>query len=155
MAGDNVSGADNQQERPSDLPWLTAIPSELGHYLAGFADGEGSFVVSFRRSRDRRTPWRVSLTFNVAQVDETVLQVFQRVLSAGTVRCSRPDGVRYFEVNSLEEIRLRVVPFFKRFRLLSGKARDFQTFQEIAELMSQGMHRSREGLAAILRCAAP
>ena len=150
MVGHNATGADNQQERPSGPSWLTAIPTELGHYLAGFADGEGSFVVSFRRTKDRRTPWRVSLTFNVAQIDETVLLVFQRTLAAGTVRCSRPDGVRYFEVNSLEDIRDRVIPFFERFPLLSGKSRDFEAFRHIAELMSRGMHRTREGAATIL-----
>ena len=86
----------------------------------------------------------------MAQIDETVLLIFQRTLSAGTVRCSRPDGVRYFEVNSLDDIRRRVIPFFERFPLLSGKSRDFETFRDIAELMSEGAHRSREGVAKIL-----
>lgn len=150
MSGDNASGADNQQERPSGHSWLTRIPPELGHYLAGFADGEGSFVVNFRSHKRGCLPWRVSVTFNVSQVDETVLRLFQQVLGCGSVRCSRPDGVRYFEVNGYRHILDRVVPFFERFKLLSGKAQDFETFRQIAELMSQGVHLSREGVAQIL-----
>ena len=40
---ENASGAENQQER------LQPIPIELGHYLSGFADGEGSFNGSKNR----------------------------------------------------------------------------------------------------------
>jgi hypothetical protein len=51
--------ADNQQER--------FVPIELGNYLAGFADGEGSFNVSFRKRNDYRLPWKISLCFNISQ----------------------------------------------------------------------------------------
>src|SRR5215218_7127420 len=68
MSSDNPSGADNQQERPSSPAWLDAIPPDLGHYVAGFVDGEGSFNVPIRRERDRGLPYRVSLSFNVSQV---------------------------------------------------------------------------------------
>lgn len=155
MIGDNPSGAENQQERPSGHYWLTEIPLERGHYLAGFADGEGSFLVVFRPTKERRLSWRVGLTFNVSQIDVTVLNLFKTTLGCGTLRSSRADGVCYFEVNSLDQIRQRVVPFFEQFPLLSGKSRDFEIFREIAELMSQGVHLSREGVARILALRRP
>ncbi len=45
------------------------IPERIGHYLAGFADGEGSFNLSFRKRKDYSMPWKVSLCFNVSQRD--------------------------------------------------------------------------------------
>ena len=57
MTCDNPSGADNQQERPSPTDWLDAIPRDLGNWVAGFVDGEGSFNVPIRRERDRGMPW--------------------------------------------------------------------------------------------------
>jgi LAGLIDADG DNA endonuclease family protein len=150
MTGDKPSGAENQQERPSSHYWLTKIPPEIGHYLAGFADGEGSFLAVFRPTKERRLPWRVGLTFNVSQIDVTVLNLFKASLESGTLRSSRADGVCYFEVNRLDQIRQRVVPFFEQFPLLSGKSRDFEIFREIAELMSQGVHLTRDGIARIL-----
>jgi len=45
MSSDNLTGADNQQERPSFAAWLDALPVDLGHWVAGFVDGEGSFNV--------------------------------------------------------------------------------------------------------------
>src|SRR5205809_1008879 len=65
VGSDNPSGADNQQERPGSSAWLDAIPPDLGHYVAGFVDGEGSFNVPIRRESDRGMPWRASLSFNV------------------------------------------------------------------------------------------
>ena len=43
------------------------IPPNIGYYLAGFTDGEGSFNVSFRPRSDYVFPWKVSLCFNVSQ----------------------------------------------------------------------------------------
>ena len=53
FGGDNATGAVNQQERPSSAEWLDALPADLGHWVAGFVDGEGSFNVPIRRLRSR------------------------------------------------------------------------------------------------------
>ncbi len=66
MDSDNPSGADNQQERPSSSNWLDRIPSDLGNWVAGFVDGEGSFNDPISRERDRGLPRRVSRSFNVS-----------------------------------------------------------------------------------------
>ena len=47
---------------------MNAIPADVGHYIAGFVDGEGSFNVPIRRSSDRSLPRRVGLSFNVSQI---------------------------------------------------------------------------------------
>lgn len=49
MSSENSSGADNQQERPSFSNWLDQVPVDVGHYIAGFVDGEGSFNIPIRR----------------------------------------------------------------------------------------------------------
>ena len=67
MSSDNPSGADNQQERSVLSTWLDAIPIDVGHYIAGFVEGEGSFNVPIIRERDHCLPWRVTLSFNVSQ----------------------------------------------------------------------------------------
>ena len=51
MGSDNPTGADNQQERPSSSSWLCEIPGDLGNWVAGFVDGEGSFNIPFRQER--------------------------------------------------------------------------------------------------------
>ena len=117
---------------------LKQVPLHTGYYLAGFADGEGSFNVSFRPRGDYKDPWKVSLCFNVSQKDEIILAQFKRWLGCGTMR-SRPDGIWYYEVNNLNAIRENVIPFFKRFGFLSAKKkRDFAKFCQLAEILLQG-----------------
>ncbi len=127
------------------------IPERIGYYLAGFADGEGSFNVSFRRRDDYRMPWKVSLCFNVSQRDRVILALFKRYLGCGTLR-QRADGVWYYEVNNFNAIRENVIPFFERFRFLSAKKkRDFAKFKKIARMIEEGKHLTEEGIREILK----
>lgn len=127
------------------------IPPHIGYYLAGFADGEGSFNVVFRPRSDSRMPWKISLCFNVSQRERVILALFKRYLQCGTLR-QRDDGVWYYEVNNLNAIVENVIPFFERFRFLSAKKkRDFAKFKKIARIIQEGRHMTVEGFQEILR----
>ncbi len=69
------------------------VPPHIGWYIAGFADGEGSFNVSFRPRGDYEMPWKVSLCFNVSQRDRVILALLKKHLACGTMR-QRSDGNR-------------------------------------------------------------
>jgi LAGLIDADG DNA endonuclease family protein len=148
---DNASGGGNQQERlRCRMLNVGNVPPHIGHYMAGFADGEGSFNVSFRPRSDYRQPWKVSLCFNISQRDRVILALFKRHLECGTMR-SRPDGVWYYEVNNLNAILENVIPFFQRFSFLSAKKkRDFAKFCQIAEMIRRGEHSSEASIRQIL-----
>jgi hypothetical protein len=142
--------ADNQQERFQMLN-VNSISPQIGYYLAGFTDGEGSFNISFRPRPDYRIPWKISACFNISQKDKVILALFKRHLSCGTMRV-RHDGVWYFEVNNLDAIRTNVIPFFERFGFLSAtKKNDFRIFKRIVELLHTDDHLTPEGIAAIVR----
>ena len=126
------------------------VPERIGYYLAGFADGEGSFNVSFRKRKDYVMPWKVSLCFNVSQRDKVILALFKRHLKCGTLR-SREDGVWYYEVNNINAIEENVIPFFNRFGFLSAKKkRDFSKFKQLAKIIKEGNHLNRTGIQSIL-----
>src|SRR5580658_11161670 len=91
MFSDNPTGAVNQQERPDSSGWMDRVPRDLGHWVAGFVDGEGSFNVPIRRELDRGMPWRIGLSFNVSQVGPAAPQLLRSVFGTGTVR-GRGDG---------------------------------------------------------------
>ena len=129
---------------------VSEIPDNIGHYLAGFTDGEGSFNLSFRKRKDYSQPWKISLCFNVSQKDKVILALFKRHLKCGTLR-SRNDGVWYYEVNNFTAIQENVIPFFKRFGFLSAKKkRDFTKFVQIAELIADKKHLDEDGIKRIL-----
>ena len=141
MSDNPTSDADNQQERFSE---------SLCNYLTGFADGEGSFNISFRKRKDYRYPWKISACFNISQKEKPILQLCQRHLGCGTLR-SRPDGIWYYEVNNLKDLRNRIIPFFKRFPFLSQKKqRDFLLFRKIVSLIHEREHLKKDGIERIL-----
>lgn len=132
------------------MPNMHVIPERIGYYFAGFVDGEGSFHLSFRRRRDYRQPWKVSLCLNVSQKDRVILALLKRHLGCGTIR-AKSGGVWMYEVNNLNAIRTHVIPFFRRFGFLSAKKkRDFAIFERMAELMVRGAHLHRNGIAQLL-----
>jgi len=68
MGSDNPTGADNQQERPSSSSWLCKIPGDLGNWVAGFVDGEGSFNIPFRQERVVETTFESFQTTRLTQL---------------------------------------------------------------------------------------
>ena len=128
------------------------IPSDLGNYLAGFTDGEGSFNVSFRKRTDYKIPWKITLSFNVSQKDPVILSLFKKHLECGSLRERKNDGVWYYEVTNFHAIQTNVIPFFKRFKFLSAKKkRDFSKFQQIAKLIETKEHLTIQGIQKILK----
>ncbi len=154
MDSDNPFGADNQQERLLVTDWLDRIPDDLGHYLAGFVDGEGSFNVPIVRERDRLLPLRISLSFNVSQVGPTAAELLKATLLVGRIR-GRRDGVFYYEVTRPDHLEEKVFPFFERFPLRGPKAEDLQIFKEITKLVRARRHLCREGFEEILTLRGP
>lgn len=129
--------------------WLKIIPVDIGNYLAGFTDGEGSFNLSMRKNNGG-SGWYLDPSFNISQKDETILALFKRYLGCGTLR-NRKDGVIYYEVRNKTSLYERVIPFFQRFRLLSvSKKKNYSIFKKIIECMYRNEHHSSSGLRKIL-----
>ena len=134
VVSDNASGADNQQERLS--VGIETIPVDVGSFLAGFALGEGSFMIVCRPRADYRRGWKVSAAFNVSQHDVVPLELFRGHLGCGTIRKAGNDGW-YLEVNTLADIRSAVIPFFRRFPLVGRKVADFELFEGAVSILSK------------------
>ena len=130
--------------------WLNKVRLEIGYYLAGFADGEGSFNVSLRKRPDHTMGWQVVLCFNVSQRDPTNLLLFKRHLGCGRL-FQRSDGLHQYIVQNPTAIKEKVIPFFQRFEFLSSKMkRNFMLFQQIVEVMNNHGHLTHVGLLKIV-----
>src|SRR3989344_4027513 len=130
--------------------WLQDVPERIGHYLAGFADGEGSFNISLVKRDDYILGWKVVMTFNVSQRDKTVLTIFKKYLGCGRFQY-RKDGVWYYIVSNPKSIQERVIPFFQRFPFFSStKKTNFSIFRQIGKIMNDKGHYNHEGLRKII-----
>ena len=129
---------------------MGSIPSNIGWYLSGFCDGEGSFNVSLRQRLDHKLQWQVVLTFNVAQRDVSNLVLLQKHLQCGRLQ-KRSDGVHYFVVTNYKDLLQSVIPFFDHFLLQSeAKKRNFELFKRITLIVNSGRHLQPTGFMEIV-----
>ena len=144
MRSNNPTGdPDNQQGR-------------LEAYLAGFADGEGTFSVGVTRRPDLRHGFQLVPEFRVSQNPEraNVLELFRTTLGCGTIRendAHRPaDRTVVYVVRRRRDLLDRVIPFFHRNPLLSDNRRSFET---IVTAMAAGRSKDREGFTELVALA--
>jgi hypothetical protein len=140
---DNVTGADNQQER-------------LDSYISGYVDGEGSFSVSVQRNQSCRVGFQLVPEFHVSQNGDRaqVLELIRERLGCGYVKPnSTRDRALVLVVRNREDLLERVIPFFERYPMLSAKQADFEKFACVVRGLAQGHHRTVAGFNELLELA--
>ena len=105
----------------SVLPRFKGKRELLGYYLAGFADGEGTFSVAIIRHPTQRLGWMINPVFQVYQHEEhrEVLDLYKEYFGTGSVyRKSGILPVLTFSIDSRKSILDRVIQYFERFTLI-------------------------------------
>src|SRR3989338_3766753 len=126
------------------------IPVDIGNYIAGFTDGEGSFNVSIKKMLDYKESWKLTASFNISQKDIVILAWIKHILGCGTLR-ERKDGVVYYEVTNITSLKEKIIPFFRRFGFLSARKKtNFSIFSAIVEKMGNGEHLTEKGFLKVL-----
>jgi len=92
-------------------------------------------MVVCRRRHDYQRGFKLSAAFNVSQHDPQPLRLFRQTLGCGSMRRGGSGGW-YWEVNSLSDLRMQLVPFFERFPLVGQKAHDFQLWRDAVRILS-------------------
>ena len=144
---DNVSGADNQQER-----------LRLEGWVSGFIDGEGCFCVNINRCSATRLGWQVRPEFVVTQGACSIdaLETLEEFFGCGAIyRNTRHDNHREdvyrWCVRRRDDLIERVVPFVQKVPLRTSKARDYGRFVRVLELMECERHLELAGIAEIAK----
>lgn len=148
----NVLLAENQQERldytveANDI----SISQQLGGYIAGFVDGEGSFNISLRKKKDYSVGWQPVLSFNVSQKEKTMLLLLLQIFKCGILK-RRRDGLYSYDVTSPIDLSRNIVPFFQKFSFFSKRKKtNFNLFKSAVKIMVLKKHLSQDGLRELL-----
>ena len=149
MHSENVSSADNQQERLEMIGWVV-----------GFVDGEGSFTVSILKNSTSSTGWQVFPEFIVTQgaKSKSVLYSFKEFFGCGEVYVNRrfdnhKQHLYRYCVRSLKDLSETIIPFFNMYSLKTNKRKDFRYFTKIMKLIDQRRHLDLEGIKLIAEIA--
>ena len=127
--------------------------TDFSWYITGFADGEGCFSISFNRRAKLKTGIEVRPSFCLAQ-NKRSLQVLKDIhayFGCGAIRFSKRDQMYKYEVRSIGDLRTRIIPHFQKYPLRTIKARDFEIFTEVCDLIFQSHHLNVVNLENIIR----
>jgi len=118
------------------------------NWLAGFASGECSFIVSILKSTTKLGETPV-LFFKLTQhsKDDQLMESFIEYFGAGNTYKYRE--VVDFKIAKFKDLTDKVIPFFKKYPIVGVKALDFSDFCKVAELMKNKAHLTSEGLEEI------
>ena len=124
-------------------------------YISGFADGEGSFLVSFQIRAKMSTGIEVRPSFTISQHIRNKEILFQicEYFGCGGIRFNKSDQTYKYEVRSLKELSRKIIPHFNKFPLRTSKTNDFDKLKIICDLMKYSKHLSRDGIKQIIELA--
>lgn len=146
MTGEKTSSADNQQARKS-------VSDE---YLSGFVDGEGCFYVGFSRREDLPLGWQIITEFHVSQNPrgKNVLELLRKRLGCGYLKLNHPksskDKTWVLVVKDRKALKERVIPFFEKHPLYSGKKEEVAIFKKVLQVVENKEHLKKAGFRKIV-----
>lgn len=118
-----MPGAENQQERLN--PW----------WIVGFVDGEGCFSVSTFRNPTCKSGFQTLFEFVVTQGEKSrsALEAIKNYFDCGGIYINRRyDNHNYnlfrYCVRKQDDLKTKIVPFFRQYTLQSAKREQFETF---------------------------
>ena len=130
-------GAENQQERLN--PW----------WIVGFTDGEGCFSVSTFRNHTCSSGFQTLYEFVITQGEESrsAMEAIKSYFGCGNIYINHRydnhnhDLLRYC-VRRQDDLRNKIIPFFKKYRLQTIKHVQFELFcKKIKEAESSTTRR--------------
>ena len=128
-------------------------------YISGFVDGEGCFSITIQKSGNVKLGIQIIPEFHVSQHQNRteVLVLIKKELGCGYIKPNDyrnlKDQTSVFVVRNKNDLRNKVIPFFKKSPLISIKQKDFEKFAQVVSLMEKGVHLKKSGLIVILKIA--
>ena len=121
------------------------MPDEFGRWLAGFTDGEGSFMARVDRKNDGGLRLGLAFEIQLRADDYAILHLIKATLGIGYLgyREPRKEAIKgakptwSYRIRRLGDLYHVIIPLFEIFPLKTKKARDFETWKGIVTLRYQ------------------
>ena len=135
---------------PVQRPLVKSPPIFDPYWLAGFVSGEGCFFINLYKTTTK-LGFSVYLVFQVTQHSRDV-ELMKSLISF--FNCGRyvfrPDKDHGdFLVTTFSGINDKIIPFFKKYKILGIKERDFSDFCKASDIIKVKGHLTLEGLKEI------
>lgn len=118
-------------------------------WLSGFTDAEGCFNVSITTNARYALGHVIKMRYILDQKDSSILEIIRNLFGFGKVTLrSQTDGVYRYTATGFKSMN-DVISYFKFFPLLTNKARSFDKWLTIHNIVSNKLHLTEEGLGQV------
>ena len=133
--------------KPVQRPVVQLPESIDGHWLAGFVDAEGCFIVNTSKSKTK-IGLAVTLKFNITQHtrDLALLNSLIKFFGCGLIKLRPTGSACDFYVIGLPDIISKIIPFLSKYPLQGAKRLDYADFCKVAYIMGEKAHLKQDGL---------
>jgi len=128
------------------------FPIDINYnWIAGFFSGEGCFSVGISKATDCKIGYSVKLQIFLGQHSKDKLLMIHLVNILDCGNAYKYSNREYVElrVSKFEDINTKIIPFFKKYKIIGIKSLDFVDFCKVAELINKKAHLTLEGLEQI------
>jgi len=122
-------------------------------YIAGLIDGEGCFCINISKHKTKKLGFDPRLMFEVEMIieDKPLLEKLQKALDCGHIYVLNYERYGWrphvkFAVKSHKEIKEKIIPFFKKYKLQGKKAKDFEFFCQASKIFWKKEHLTLQGI---------
>jgi hypothetical protein len=117
------------------------------HWLAGFTDTDGSFVVTLANSKTLVTDLSLRLEFKIKQKTNDLLELIKKTLD-GNIYYLESEQLFYYNSTNLKSAKL-IVDYFDNFHLNSSKYISYLKWRNVYRIIQRKEHLTIRGLEKI------
>jgi hypothetical protein len=135
-------------------PEVPAPKTIFTNWLAGFASGDGCFLIKIVKSSSHKA--RVQLRFTITQHsrEAELLKSLVNYLGCGVYYPRSGQNAGDFIVERYSCIIEKIIPFFEKYPIMGVKALDYANFKTAVEIMQNKGHLTQPGLEEICKIKA-
>lgn len=141
---------------PVDRPLIDAtklLPIDP-FWIAGFASGDGSFMIILRKNNAFREGGRVEVAFALTQHNRDIQLMEYFVVYFGCGQCYTFKKHAVFRCRSSKDIQEKLLPFFLKYPILGVKSQDLTDWAKAVEIISSKAHITKSGFEQIIQIKA-
>lgn len=120
-------------------------------WMAGFASGDGSFMIILRTDDAYIAGGRAEVAFDLTQHDRDIKLMEYFVSYFGCGQCYTFKRHATFRCRNSKDIQEKILPFFLNYPILGVKSKDFSDWAKAVEIISSKAHTTKSGFEQIVQ----
>jgi len=109
--------------------------SNFHQWLVGFVDGDGSFTITYQKSKTGKLKWNLFFKISQSNYNLRVLYYIKKELGYGTVQLETKTNMADFRIRNRDIIKKIIFPIFDKYPLLTSKYYEYSKLKKAYEIL--------------------